>query len=117
MPRNSATCSIAFCGSQPPACSCARHNSGITAEACRPGGYLAICFSAHVRFSAVKENSFGCKCGSARRRLAILSQSSGELAGERHDHVTVGTAAVAVVRHAHEDVLCALAEEDRQTTW
>ena len=39
-----ATASIAFCGSQPPFCSCAFHRSAITAEASRPGGYLPICF-------------------------------------------------------------------------
>src|SRR5215469_8013651 len=71
MPSRSATYSIAFCDVQPPACSCARHNSGITAEACRPSGYFAICCLAQARFSAVKENSFGWTSAGARRRTDI----------------------------------------------
>ena len=38
MPRICATCSIAAFGSQPSCCSCARHNSGITADCWRPSG-------------------------------------------------------------------------------
>src|SRR2546430_2025075 len=71
MPRRSATQRIAASGTQPPACSWARHSSGIPADACRPSGYLAICPFAHCRFSAVKAKSLGCRCGSARRRTAI----------------------------------------------
>src|SRR3989442_9772169 len=76
MPRRSATWRIAASGTQPPACSWARHSSGITAEACRPSGYLAICPFAHSRFSAVKAKSLGCRCGSARRRTAITPSLS-----------------------------------------
>src|SRR4051812_38027642 len=72
MPSMSATCSIAFCGTQPPDCSCARHNSGITAEAWRPSGYLAICALAHFTFSAVKAKSLGWTSAEARRRTDII---------------------------------------------
>ena len=54
-----ATASIAFCGSQPPFCSWARHRSAITAEASRPGGYLAICSSANASFSGVNAKILG----------------------------------------------------------
>src|SRR5436305_9852279 len=70
-PSRAATCSIAFCGSQPPACSCARHRIGMTADCWRPSGYFAIWSLAQSKFSAVKENSFGCSSGGARRRTAI----------------------------------------------
>src|SRR5215203_3229217 len=69
MPSLSATASIAFCGSQPPACSCARHNSGITADACRPAGYFWISRAAQFSLSAVKANSWGWTSAEARRRL------------------------------------------------
>ena len=72
MPSISDTCRIAASGSQPPFCSCARHSSGMIADCWRPGGYFSICFFAHAAFSAVKENSFGCKFGGARRRLAMV---------------------------------------------
>src|SRR5580693_9221126 len=69
MPSNSAVASIAFCGSQPPDCSCARHSTGITADCWRPSGYLAICAFAQAKFSGVKEKLGG--CFSARRRTLI----------------------------------------------
>src|ERR1700752_5033070 len=74
MPRNSATCSIAFCGSQPPDCSWARHRSGMIADTWRPGGYLAICAFAQARFSAVNAKLSG--CSSARRRTAMSGRLS-----------------------------------------
>src|SRR6476620_1408070 len=72
MPSMSATCSMAFCGTQPPACSCARHNSGMTAEACRPSGYFAIWPLAHFTFAAVKAKFVGWISAGARRRTAII---------------------------------------------
>src|ERR1700674_2960265 len=71
MASMSATYSIAFCGTQPPACCWARHRTGITAEASRPCGYLAISRFVQARFSAVKANSFGWIAASARRRTDI----------------------------------------------
>src|SRR5215468_4388564 len=71
MPSRSATYSIALRGSQPPDCSWVRHRIGITAEACRPSGYLAICCFAQARFSAVKAKLVGCCSGGARRRTDI----------------------------------------------
>src|SRR4029079_13759764 len=68
MPSRVATASIAFCDSQPLFCSCARHRIGITADCWRPSGYLAICFLAHARLSAVNANASGCNSGGARRR-------------------------------------------------
>ena len=54
-----ATASIAARGTQPSCCSCAFHSSGITAEAWRPGGYLAICWSAQFSFAASKAKEAG----------------------------------------------------------
>src|SRR5215475_10521350 len=71
MPSSSATYSIALRDVQPPACSWARHRSGITAEACRPSGYLVICCFAQARFSGVKAKVSGCCSGGARRRTDI----------------------------------------------
>src|SRR5258708_36063701 len=85
MLNSSATCSIALRDVQPPACSCARHSSGITAEAWRPSGYFASCCFAQARFSAVKENSFGCNSVEARRRtdtlwvLALIHSNTGQV--------------------------------------
>src|SRR6266446_10952356 len=67
----SATCSIAARDVQPPDCSWARHRIGITAEACRPSGYLAISRFAQARFSGVKAKLAGCSSGGARRRTDI----------------------------------------------
>ena len=50
---------MAGSGSQPPCCSCARHSSGMTAEACLPGGYLAIVALAQAAFSGVKAKLAG----------------------------------------------------------
>src|SRR5437868_10179911 len=75
MPSMSDTTRIAASGSQPPFCSWARHNSGMIADCWRPAGYFAICSFAHAAFSAVKENSFGCWSGGARRRLAMVDYS------------------------------------------
>src|SRR5262245_20689916 len=66
-----ATCSIAARGVQPPDCSWARHRIGITAEACRPSGYLAISRFAQARFSGVNAKLAGCCSGGARRRTDI----------------------------------------------
>src|SRR5436305_2086235 len=71
MPSISETTRIAASGSQPPFCSWARHNNGMIADCWRPAGYFVICCFAHAAFSAVKENSFGCWSGGARRRLAM----------------------------------------------
>ena len=43
-----------------PSCSCARHSSGITADACRPSGYLAMIPFAQSRLPAVKAKFAGC---------------------------------------------------------
>src|SRR5579875_1531011 len=43
----------------------------MTAEACRPSGYLAICCFAQARFSAVKTKLFGWISAGARRRTLI----------------------------------------------
>src|SRR3974390_3572931 len=59
---------MAASGNQPPTCSCARHSSGMIAERWRPSGYLAISFFAQARFCLLKEKSFGCISGGARRR-------------------------------------------------
>src|SRR6516225_1412113 len=67
-----ATSSIALRGVQPPACSCAFHSNGMTAEACRPGGYLAIWLLAQSVFSAVKAKSFGWMGSGARRRTDMV---------------------------------------------
>src|SRR5271167_2863245 len=64
-----ATFSIAARESQEPFCICARHNSASTADACRPGGYLASSLSAHALFSSVNSKLAGCL--SARRRTDI----------------------------------------------
>ena len=66
-----ATASIALRGSQPPACSWARHNSGITAEACRPGGYLAICWSRKASFSGENAKLLGWISSGASLRTAM----------------------------------------------
>src|ERR1700752_2778370 len=73
MPSMSATCSMAFCGTQPPACSWPAHNLGMTAEAWRPSGYLAICPLAHFAFAGVKANSLGWISAGARRWTLIVS--------------------------------------------
>src|SRR5262245_33665761 len=75
MPSMSATARIAASETQPPACSCARHRIGITAEACRPSGYFAICAFAQVRFSAVNAKLPGCSSFGARRRTDIDAPS------------------------------------------
>ena len=78
----SATASIAFCGSQPPACSCARHNSGITAEACRPGGYFAISPRGPVLVVRREGERWGWISAAARRRFDISltpSRTSGRV--------------------------------------
>src|SRR6186713_3045716 len=80
MPSMSATCSMAFCGTHPPACSCARHNSGMTAEACLPSGYLAICPFAHFTFAAVKAKLSGWISAGARRRTDIIDSLDGAAA-------------------------------------
>ena len=59
MSRISATFSIAGFVTQPPFCTCARRSNAITAEACRPAGYLAICFSTHFWFSGVNAKLSG----------------------------------------------------------
>src|SRR5690348_6326957 len=51
-----------------PSCSWPRQSSEITAEAWRPGGYLAISSFAHSPFSALKAKLEGCMSGGARRR-------------------------------------------------
>ena len=66
MPSMSATTRMAGSGSQPSCCSCARHSSGMTAEACLPGGYLAMVASAQAAFSGVKAKLAGW-LGSSRR--------------------------------------------------
>src|SRR5712675_846371 len=71
MSSMAATCSIAARGVQPPDCSWARHRIGITAEACRLSGYLAISRFAQARFSGVKAKLAGCTSGGARRRTDI----------------------------------------------
>src|SRR3954470_2006597 len=96
MPSLSATASIAFCGSQPPACSCARHNNGITAEACRPGGYLWISRTAQVSVSAVQANSGGWTSTGGRGRLDVLLL---EFAFCRRTHIALCPAALGPSRH------------------
>ncbi len=55
----SATTRIAASEIQPLACSCARQRIGITADACRPSGYFAICPFAQARFSSLKAKLAG----------------------------------------------------------
>jgi hypothetical protein len=62
----SPTARSAGSGSQPPACSCARHSSGITADHCLPSGNLAIWVFAQARFSSLKAKVAGWS-GSRRR--------------------------------------------------
>src|SRR5919198_6034479 len=60
---------MAGSGSHPSFCSCARQSSGITADACRPGGYLAMVSFAYARLAGVNTKVagwFGCS-----RRTAI----------------------------------------------
>ena len=59
IPSIRATSSIAGFETHP-SCSCARQSSGITAEACRPSGYLPTCPFAHSRFAGVKAKLSGC---------------------------------------------------------
>src|SRR5450756_697179 len=72
MPSRSATARIAASDTQPSCCSGTRHRIGITAEAWRPSGYLAICSLAQARFSAVKVKFAGCSSFGARRRTDIV---------------------------------------------
>src|SRR5204862_3381222 len=58
--RRWATARIATSDTQPSCCSCTRQRIAITAEACRPGGYFAICCFAQARFSSVNEKLAGC---------------------------------------------------------
>src|SRR5262245_27763621 len=84
------------------------------ADCWRPSGYFSICFFAQAVFSAVKENSFGCSSGGARRRTATLSLQScgsGKLADEGHNHVPVDAAAIAIVGHTDQQVLPALRDQ------
>src|SRR5690349_22669207 len=60
---------------QPSCCSCTRHRIAIAADACRPGGYLAISCFAQARFSSVNLKLAGCISFGARRRTDILSLS------------------------------------------
>src|ERR1700732_1617034 len=85
MSRKRATCSIAFCGNQPPACSWARHSSGRMAECCRPGGYFVISRSAQARFSSVNAKLSGWIAGSARRRTAIREAQRSSIHLPEHD--------------------------------
>src|SRR5258706_8163956 len=57
-----------------PSCSWPRHNSEITALACRPCGYLAMVSKAQTAFSAVNAKLAGWISGGARRRsdMALL---------------------------------------------
>ena len=54
--RNGATVSEV---AQPLCCACARISSGITAEACFPGGYFSMVALAHTTFSGVKLKAAG----------------------------------------------------------
>src|SRR5215475_6664867 len=113
IPSTSATYSIAFCGSQPPDCSCARHSSGITAEACRPSGYFAICCLAQARFSAVKANSFGWTSAGARRRTDMRDRPRllDRLAVARRDGRRFGR----LDGVAEEELVLLLQQDDRPT--
>src|SRR4051794_32816437 len=53
---------------QPSCCSCTRHKIGMTAEAWRPDGNLAICCFAQARFSSLNAKLSGCSSFGARRR-------------------------------------------------
>src|SRR5579871_795209 len=75
MSRRSATARIAASLTQPSCCSCTRHRIAIAAEACRPGGYLAISFLAKARFSSVNAKLAGCISFGARRRTDIITLS------------------------------------------
>ena len=57
--EHAATYSIAGRDTQPSFCSCARHSSGITAEACLPSGYFVIVSLAQARFAGVKAKLSG----------------------------------------------------------
>src|SRR5215469_6623946 len=70
--RRSATARIAASETQPSCSSCTRHRIAIAAEACRPGGYLAISFLAKARFSSVNVKLAGCNSFGARRRTDIV---------------------------------------------
>src|SRR3712207_5325335 len=73
-----ATASMAFSGSQPPCCSWALPKSAITADAWRPGGYLAISLSANASFWGVNAKLLGWSSSGAsfRTAIAILFQPS-----------------------------------------
>src|SRR6266700_5625250 len=75
MSSKSATARIAASETQPSCCSCTRHRIAITAEAWRPGGYLAISFLAKARFSSENVKLAGCNSFGARRRTDIRSVS------------------------------------------
>ena len=76
MPSMSATSRSAGSGSQPPCCSWARHSSGMTAEACLPGGYLAIVASAQAAFSGVNAKLAGWSGLSLRTAMLGLPSCS-----------------------------------------
>src|ERR1700747_1143100 len=72
----SATARMAASDTQPSCWSCPRPMIAIAAEACRPGGYLAISFFAKARFSSVNVKLAGCNSFGARRRTDISSHLS-----------------------------------------
>src|SRR3954468_14472428 len=74
MSSRSATARIAASETQPSCCSWTRHRIGMTAEGCRPSGYLAICCFAQARLSSEKANFAGCSSFGARRRTDIVVQ-------------------------------------------
>src|SRR5947209_833128 len=85
MLSRSAITRIAASETQPAFCSCARHNTGMTAEAWRPAGYFAICCFTQTRFSSVNAKLAGCNSFGARRRTDIilfLAIDSADVAGE-----------------------------------
>src|SRR3954453_23735697 len=71
MSSRSATARIAASDTQPSCCSWTRQRMAITAEACRPAGYFAICCLANARFSSVNAKLAGWTSFGANRRTDI----------------------------------------------
>src|SRR3954452_9722337 len=79
-----ATYSMAGRVIQPPICSWARQRIGMTADACLPGGYLAMTSFTHTRLAGVKAKFSGWM--GSRRRMAICSSKVPEQPGYGHSH-------------------------------
>src|SRR3954468_11559599 len=71
MSSRSATARMAASDTQPSCCSWTRQRMAITAEACRPAGYFAICCLANARFSSVNAKLAGWTSFGANRRTDI----------------------------------------------